>query len=83
MCAMKPKREERDTLRTTGLIRFAQIYRELKRSDCYEHRVLNITPQSLKHNERSLLTQYIAILRHPYTLYIVQVVAKLAIIKTC
>lgn len=49
-----------------------QIYR-------YRHRTLNITSQSLK-PKKSLMRQYLAALRHQYTLNVVQVVADLAII---
>lgn len=49
-----------------------QIYR-------YGHRILNITSKSLK-LKKTLKRQYLAALRHQYTLYVVQVVADLAII---
>lgn len=55
----------------TNLIHFAQIYRTPERSDCYKHIILNITLQSLKFNEKLLMTHYIAILRHQlHNLYI-------------
>lgn len=47
-----------------------QIYRN-------GHRILNVTSQSLKLNN-SLMRQYLAALRHQYTLYVVQVVVDLA-----
>lgn len=31
---------------------FAQIYHAPKKSDCYEHQILNIMSQSLKTNEK-------------------------------
>lgn len=34
-------------LKTTDIIRFAQLYRAPKRRDCYEYEILNITSQSL------------------------------------
>lgn len=51
-----------------------------KERDSYKHLILSITSQSLKFNEKWLMTKYIAVLRHQYTLYVVYIVADLAII---
>lgn len=67
-------------LRTTDPIPFAQIYHAAKRSNCYEHRYLNVMSQSVKVNEKLLMMQYIAVQCHQYTLYVAKVVADLAII---
>lgn len=58
----------------TDLIRFAQIYFEPKRNDCYENQYyVTITLNRLCCN--------MAVLRRQYTVYIVHVVAGLATIN--
>lgn len=56
-------------IRTTDLIHFAQIYR----------RYIPYALQLLEHDEKSLMMPYIIVLRHQFTLYMVQVVTKLYI----
>lgn len=58
-------------------IPFAQKYRAPKGGDCYEHRILNIVSQSLKFNEKSIMTQNIAV---QYIFYVGQAVSDHAII---
>lgn len=64
---------EKLPLKDDGL--FAQIYREPKRTarGCYKHR-------NHLNSKKPLKTQYKAVLRHQHPLYVVQVVADLAII---
>lgn len=58
-------------------IPFAQKYCAPKGGDFYEHRILNIVSQSLKFNEKSILTQNIAV---QYIFYVGQVVSDHAMI---
>lgn len=39
-----------------------------KKRDCYDDHTLNITSQSLRLHERSLMTQYIAVLQNQFTI---------------
>lgn len=66
---------------TLNRYRINQIYRASERNDFYEHRILNTTSQLLKLNKKLIMTQNIVVLRHQFTLYVLQVVADLAIIK--
>lgn len=44
------------------------VSRNKKKRDCYDDHTLNITSQSLRLHERSLMTQYIAVLHNQFTI---------------
>lgn len=44
------------------------VSRNKKKRDCYDDHTLNITSQSLRLHERSLMTQYIAVLQNQFTI---------------
>lgn len=61
-----------------GPISFCADVSRPKMSD--QHNILSITEQSLKRYKKSLMTQYIFVLRYQFTLYAIIVVADLAMI---
>lgn len=58
-------------MKEDGPYSFAEKYCASNIRDCHEHRILNIDHVTItKTQGKSLLTKYIAVLRHQCTLYI-------------